>query len=564
MKRWTILLAIIFSIVCIPTQVLAVDFTIENTQIDAYVQENGDVEVTEQHTYQFDGGFNGITRTLIPKENSLIQNVEAFEDNQSLDVEQSENLYKIYRGGSDEKITIDLTYTIKDGMEVYADLGQFYWPFFDSNNESTYENMDIYIHPPQPTDEVLAIGYDEAEGTMESTTNGTVHFALGEVEDGENGDIRVAYDTSLFPLATQIEDQTIREDIQADIAAYEEKMAVYEDRKDLLSRIAPYVVGGFAVYVFLLIGNAWRKRRAIIWEVERNAIQQYLLPKEEMSLPATILHMKSMVPNGDLVSAALFDLVRKGFVERKNENEFVVVKQSTDHLHEDMLIQWLFYKIGNDGTFSVDALDSYTKDSENKQTYYNDYTQWIEALKEEIKTHQLVEKKVGLRWTVAISGLLLVPFIILLGVHELYMWMSFSIILSIFLLFFAMVYQPRTLKGARIKYHWDQFSSNYSRIDEKEWSNWMNDEQMQAFIYAIGTNNKSMLKKNEMLAKKMPNANMGAQYSSSDTIMLILIASTVTNSFQQADQTVSAATGGGSVPGGGAGVGGGGGGSGAF
>ena len=216
MKRWTILLTLIFSVLFIPTQVLAVDFTIKNTQIDAFLQENGDVEVSERHTYEFDGDFNGITRTLIPKENTLIQNIEAFEDNKPLEVEKEGNLFKIHRGGSDETITIDLSYTIDNGVEVYADLGQFYWPFFDSSNESTYENMDIYIHPPRPTDEVLAIGYDEAEGAVQTKTNGIVHFAMGEVESGENGDIRVAYDAPLFPSAAMTEDKKIRDDILAE------------------------------------------------------------------------------------------------------------------------------------------------------------------------------------------------------------------------------------------------------------------------------------------------------------------------------------------------------------
>ncbi|MGD6969021.1 DUF2207 domain-containing protein [Rossellomorea vietnamensis] len=135
MKIRTIILALVLCLFLIPAQVSAVDFTIEHTQIDAFLKEDGNVQVTEQHTYQFDGDFNGITRTLIPKENTRIENVEAVENNKPLEVKQEGNLYKIFRGGSDETITIDLSYTIKNGVEVYTDLGQFYWPFFDSSNE---------------------------------------------------------------------------------------------------------------------------------------------------------------------------------------------------------------------------------------------------------------------------------------------------------------------------------------------------------------------------------------------------------------------------------------------
>lgn len=564
MKKYLILLILFISALLLPTQVFAVDFEIENTQIDAYLQENGDVQVNEQHTYQFSGDFNGITRTLIPKENTMIENVEASENEKSLDVERNENLYKIYRSGSDGTLIIDLSYTIKSGVEVYSDLAQFYWPFFDSSNESTYENIDIYIHPPFATDNVLALGYDEAEGTFQTTTDGIVHFAMGEVYSGRNGDIRVAYDASLFGSANMIADKTIRDDFTAEITAHQAKIAKFEDRKDIFAGLAPFVIGAFAGYLLALIVVAWRKRRKILLEVDRSSLQSAFSPKEEMSLPATILFMKSTVQNGEIISAALLNLVRKGFVTRKSEREFVEVNKEKDHAHESLLISWLFYTIGSDGTFSVDDLDAYTKDEENQQAYQDDYTQWIGAVKAEMEQHKLVEKKVGLRWTVALTSLLLIPFTILFGIYNLYIWMTFSILIIVCLVLFAAVYQPLTEIGARIKQQWKQFSTKFDNIDDLQWSEWMNDQQMQAFIYAIGTNNKSMLKKNEKLIKGLPNSNTSLDSPSSDMFMLMLLASTVTNSFNEADQTISAATDSGSVSGGGAGIGGGGGGSGAF
>ncbi|MCM3741869.1 hypothetical protein M3210_16575 [Oceanobacillus luteolus] len=66
MKKYTLLLLLAF-IGCflLPVHAFAVDFSIEETKIDAFLQENGMVHVTELHTYEFDGDFNGITRGLI-------------------------------------------------------------------------------------------------------------------------------------------------------------------------------------------------------------------------------------------------------------------------------------------------------------------------------------------------------------------------------------------------------------------------------------------------------------------------------------------------------------------
>ncbi|WP_208589266.1 DUF2207 domain-containing protein [Gracilibacillus suaedae] len=566
MKKNLILLAFVFSIFLLPQQVFAVDFSITNTEINAYLQEDGDVQVKEQHTYQFDSDFDGITRTLIPKEQTEINDFQAFENNKSLDVEQDENLYKIYRNGSDQKIQIDLSYTITNGVEVYTDLGQFYWPFFDTSNESTYQNMDIFIHPPQATGDVLTLGYDEAYETSSIASDGIVHFAMGEVESGTNGDIRVAYDASLFPAANLKENKTIREDILADKAELKTKQVAYENRQYLLSHISPYIVSGLFTYLIALVMVGWRKKNSRLREVERSSIQSLYLPNQEMSLPATILYMRNMYVSSELVSAALLDLVRKGYVKREGESKFVVVSSNTDFHHENILIEWLFHKIGKNGTFSLSDLEAYTKNKDNHSTYHSDFGKWREAVKAEVKQNHLFEKKKGVRWTAGIVSLLIIPFIIILGVHSLFMWMIFSIFLSFSLLLFAIFYQPKTIQGVRIRQQCKQLSSSYENISENDWNDSMSDEQMQTYIYAIGTGNKSMQKKFEQLSHNLsPTSTADNNLQTNDLVMLMLIASAVTNQFDNADSTVSATTSNsGSVSGGGTGVGGGGGGSGAF
>ncbi|MBP3950154.1 DUF2207 domain-containing protein [Bacillus suaedae] len=42
-------------------------------------------------------------------------------------------------------------YLIEDGVTAYADVAEFYWPFFDDRNDSSYEQLTITVHPPEPT-----------------------------------------------------------------------------------------------------------------------------------------------------------------------------------------------------------------------------------------------------------------------------------------------------------------------------------------------------------------------------------------------------------------------------
>src|SRR5699024_2735211 len=137
--------------------------------------------------------------------------------------------------------------------------------------------------------------------------------------------------------------------------------------------------------------------------------------------------------------------------------------------------------------------------------------------------------------------------------------------ISLTLLLFATLYQPKTVQGLRVKKQWANFSSNYDNISEKEWNQWMSDDQMKAFIYALGTGNKAMQKRSEYLSNGLSStAHSSSDLQTNEVVMFILIAGTVNNQFDKANSIVAASTSTSGVPGGGAGVGGGGGGSGAF
>ena len=75
------------------------EFSITNVKIDAFLLKDGNVEVKESHTYQFNGEFNGISREIIPKKSAAISQFTATENGKSLKVEQEDDLYKIHRKG---------------------------------------------------------------------------------------------------------------------------------------------------------------------------------------------------------------------------------------------------------------------------------------------------------------------------------------------------------------------------------------------------------------------------------------------------------------------------------
>ncbi|WP_025028074.1 DUF2207 domain-containing protein [Caldalkalibacillus mannanilyticus] len=565
MKKASIsLLFFLAVLILFPSQAWAVDYSITNVQINAYLQENGNVHVEEIHTYEFSGEFNGITREIVPKSGTEITHFRAAEKGYPLQIERENDLYKIHRKGQDESVTVTLQYTIKKGIEVYQDVAQFYWPFFDSRNPSTYENLSIVIYPPESTHPVVAFGYDQAFATETIQVDGSILFQLGEVPSGTNGDIRVAYDANLFTAASPTIHQRMKDTLiqeQHSLIVQEQERA---ERKETLVTIAKIGLPTFTLFVLLLMFRAWLDRRARYRAIEQNGSSIQGVPEQIISLPATIYYTNSKYLPPEAMAAALLDLVRQGYVKKTGEASFQVIHTQGALAHEQIVLKWLFEIIGQNGEFSFDDLKAYTKNKKNHSQYHSFLSQWQQAIKQELQEHSLYEEKKGYRLLVGLSSLLVLPFLILFPLHDLFGAFFAALALFITVTVYAFSYHPKTVEGTQLSYEWKLFKQQFTDISIAQWEAWSDDERMRAYIYGLGINQKKLHKKNEeLVAAFTPPTTSGVNhpYPTSDVASFAYIGPLASSSFHAANQSAASSSHGG---GSGGGTGGGGGGSGAF
>ncbi|WP_078379112.1 DUF2207 domain-containing protein [Sutcliffiella halmapala] len=558
----TLLLTLFF---LLPTQASAVEFSITNVHINAYLQENGNVKIEETHTYQFNGEFNGITRELIPKTGTEIIQLEASENENILKIEKDKTLYRIYRSGEDETITVTIRYTIVNGVDVYPDVSEFYWPFFDKSNKSDYENLSITIHPPQASDKVIAFGYDEAFGKETIASEGIVHFDFGYVSKKENGDIRVVYPSQLFssaPLASEkLMEKAILQEQEKGIATALNR----EENRELLSTISSILLPVFAIILGILMTFTWIKARSLKRRILQELAGVTGTPKQYMSLPATILFTNYHLPP-QAIAAALLDLVRLGYVKKLSNNSFQLINRNVTETHQDILIKWLFDEIGADNEFSFKNLDEYMKNKKNHTKFTKYQSMWVQAITKEVNERELYEKKTTYRMLIGFSSLILIPFLFFFPVYGLFVSFFFTIVLFLTVIIYAISYRPRTETGARVFLEWSLLKKNFPSLSQDDWDLWTEDEKMRAFIYALGLNEKKMQKKNEKLVsifQKPVDHAQSTSFSGINITTLILLASIASPGFSTASNTATQ-SGSSSFSGGGAGAGGGGGGSGAF
>ena len=425
----------------IPTAALAVDFEISDVIIDAHLQENGDAAVVEKHIYVFDGKFNGVTREVVAKTGAAIADFEAYEKGKSLKVENDEGTYKIFRSGKNETIEIEMRYQIINAVEKYTDGAQFYWPFFDKRNETDYDNMIITIYPPGPAKEIQYLGYDTAYKTGTVNNNGDVSFKMGKVSSGKNGDIRVIYEPELFPSA-KVNKGKIRGEIEFEKKQLADEEAAYLVRQDKAGKFGLFGMLGFGAVLIALFGKMITSSRMKKRTVHEH-LADTLVPKERLSMPATIHYMNYGVFSPEAMSAALLDLIRKGHVVQLSDDEFEVVNRSVAYNHEAALLELLFDKVGNGTIFRIADLETYTKEEKNHEIYSSASEKWMNAILEEVKMASLHEKKTRLRWSVALLSLAFIPVVVQLGRYEFFLYMSIAIFMTIVGLSFAIFYNPR-------------------------------------------------------------------------------------------------------------------------
>ncbi|AJD89811.1 hypothetical protein JMA_04940 [Jeotgalibacillus malaysiensis] len=546
----TVLLGVLF---LFPGQALAVDFSIERSEIEAEVQESGDVFVTENHTYEFDGEFNGITRSLIPpSDGQTITDVQAFEGTEALNVEEENNLYRIYRGGDDETITVTVTYVIEDGVTIYEDMGEFYWPFFSAENESDYENMVITLTPPAPTDDVLALGYDEAEGTAETDATGVVTFDLGHVSEGENGDVRAAWDASVFAAEGSGE---IRPELMAAIDTQEKEAAAFAETQTWIRNIGLVILVLAATLLAVLCVRAWVRARRVKREAGEK-LSPNGPPREILSLMGTISFNYYHMMTGQAINAALLDLVRKGHVIQETEREFRIVNRNGMLDHERILTEWLFDTIGDGETFTIEQVEAFAKKESNQKIYQDYEAKWHAAIKKEVEAAGFSKKVSTQRKLVLAAVALLVPFLVLFPLFDLLPALFFTVLLVGGLVTFVLAYHPRTLEGVMINREWQRVKKN------PDTDHWTEDDQMRVYLYGVGTNDEKI---SGPIEKKFAGLTPSMDHGGIDIATLLLLSVAISPGFESANAQASATAAASSASTGSAGgVGGGGGGSGAF
>ncbi|WP_046213808.1 DUF2207 domain-containing protein [Paenibacillus wulumuqiensis] len=146
-------------------------FTINQVDIRAYLQNNGDMYVEELYTYSFSGEFNGTVRTIGHDGYKQTEFFKAYQmtDGQTLEHITAQELkkaiplhvestdysditeYRIFTHSVNESKKILYRYRLNGVVQKHQDIAQFYWRFFDQQNPSDLNHLTIHVVLPKQT-----------------------------------------------------------------------------------------------------------------------------------------------------------------------------------------------------------------------------------------------------------------------------------------------------------------------------------------------------------------------------------------------------------------------------
>jgi len=468
-------------------------FEIGEVEIQARIDREGNMQVTERDTYSFDGAFNGVLVDLDQSGSDGIEKFQAFEENggTSLPLEIEETVegnklhYKVFAKSENESKTFRYTYTVKNAVQVYADTAELYWKYFDETNPSQLGKVRILVELPEGAEgeRITAFGHGPTDGTIEIQDRGAVRYEVSPLPSADLLEVRMLFPVSYVPDSTKVSAEPMLERI------------LEEERKWADPYSDPSLYGALALLIANLVAGTivyrkYGKRRRSEWK------GKYYRELPDDVTPAVVSYLMNYSSKPKDLIATLTDLVRKRQVDMHAVKSASGNAKNTDYVfklanhrerelepHENFLIQWFFRKIGNGKTVTLSGIRAQAKKQTTAAGFVEQWSKWKEAVKDNAERLAYIEyRRKGVFRTLLLAVLIQFFGFMFLAPSD-WKWLMFC---AIPLIFFKPPGIRRTTTGQTEYSKWKAFKRflrDYSRISSREplavylWDHY--------FVYAI-------------------------------------------------------------------------------
>lgn len=415
-KCFFVLILIVFFALLLSSSAIAKSYHFTKVDIDATVDSKGNLEVTEDRTFTFDGSFSWATYTLRKKgadeisRFTIMENGEKFSETgteqpgTSVIINEPEKVYaKWFFNALNEERTFTIQYNAVGAVKSYKDIGELYWQFIGDESVEETEYVKITVHLPKgaTAKDIRVWGHGPLNGMVKKLDGSTVLYEVKDLPANTFVESRITVPAKIIPNTKMNPVNRLQR-----ILDEEQRWASEANFKRTLSKVGTWA-SVLLVFVGLIIAFVLWFRFGKEYKVDFQGEYLRELPKD---YPPAILGYLWHFGNTTFtdITATLLDLARRKHLvikELKTESKGLFgTKTGTDYKlkllkndkglssSEKYLIEFLIKTIGVELTVTFEQIKDYAKS--NKQAFISFYKEWQKQVKSEAKPLQLIEDKI--------------------------------------------------------------------------------------------------------------------------------------------------------------------------
>lgn len=525
-----ILLFILFLFLPSIVSAASVNYNITNFYIDANILENGDMEMKE--LIVLDGTFHGYVRELQYKNNKLntyvpgeinfansaiynasgINNVKVYtkkiiEENIDFDEihsvftplvrayneksakdgdyiyhnEDNIQSYKMYQSADDETVAFLITYTIKDAIVIHEDVAELYWNFIGNGFTDKISNLKIKVHLPKEdnTSNFHFWAHGDITGEIDALDKKTIFATMKTLEKNTIVDIRMTFDKELITNQTILRNS--EQNALEEILKIEEKRAEDANKqRELIRRVIAfskimtvvYFVGLVVTWIWIYLKFDREHKSDFKAKYYREFTGDYNVEVIDY------LMNKNITPNA--MSASIMNLIYKKNITVEEIPSNTKKKTYQFHLNnndnvtntEQVLLDFLFERVGKENTFTTTDLEKYAKGTKTCEKFQKSYSEWKNCVIKDGEQEKFYENN-GIPVVIGILALLIgiLIFLVVMYYSVDYFLCYLTLPLGIIFLFYTIFIRKRTKKGNEDYVRWKAFKNflkDFGAFDIKE------------------------------------------------------------------------------------------------
>ena len=488
----------------------AASFRIEKLDIEANLQKDGSMVVSEAVTYDIDE-INGVYFDIDAKGFGELQYIQVFEDDSTggfkevdtsnYEVSVSDELYriKLYSKNYNNRRTFKFVYKLPEAIKVYDDVAQFNRKMVGQEWQQGIKYITAKVIVPVPTDydnsNILVFGHGPLTGEVDKEEN-TVVYKLDDYYPGDFLEAHILMEPEIFSEYNK--SKIIHKDMKQELLNMEAKLSeeanIERDKASSQQKISKKqgvilgILGSiWGVLMFYIHGIYRRKNRV------KNSVGKYLRELPDDSSPALVGSFMTDSISGNEILATIVDLIRRKvlMLETSGEKSIITLVGNTEKLsaQERVIVDIYINDFGNGKSLDLKDFDLF---QEVPMSTARKFEKWKTIIQSEMDRKDLVFegfKRMGenLFYT-SLGGIILgIKFFKNILEKAMESKMFLIIIIMGFILLISLTkarYPRKELAEAKDKWQaFKNFLSDYSQLEEAKISSVHLWEQY--FVYAI-------------------------------------------------------------------------------